>query len=75
MFTKTATIFTFIKIKRWKLGTIILIGLQTLCENFKYIAIVGFEIWSVKERYGRGGSGRFTSKIAFRDKINTFFHL
>ena len=73
MFTKMATTFTLIGKNGWKLETTFLNGVQTLCEDLKSIAIVGSEINSVKERYGRAGLGRFTSKIDFRDKNKTFF--
>ena len=59
MFTKMATIFTLIERNARKLDTTILNGMQKFCENLKFIAIVVFEIWNVKERHGRAGSRRF----------------
>ena len=73
MFTKMATIFTLMRTSGWKFDTTFLNGMQTLCMKLKSIAIVGSETKSVKERYGRAGSGRFISKIHFRDKTKTFF--
>ena len=72
MFTKMATIFKLFEKNGWKFDTTILNGMKTLWDNLEFIAIVGSEIWSVKQRYGWAGSGRFTWKIDFRDKNKTF---
>ena len=44
MFTKKATIFTLIERNGGKFDTTIGNDIKTLCENLKFIAIVGSEI-------------------------------
>ena len=49
--------------------------MPTLCDNLKSIAIISSEIESVKERYGRAGSGQFTSKMDVRDENKIFLFI
>ena len=68
MVTKMPTIFTLIEKKGWKIDSTILNGMQTLCENFKFITILGSEIYIVRERYGRAGTDR-VGQAHFENRI------